>query len=192
MRLTSKRSLSPKVSHTDCSSGVMLCSAAYLCSSTIALSFTRPHAPCKHAGATLDTQQAENCSSSSYVHRVGVPEQARPQALQNTAVAACRPAGKLAAMSLAQRLAGVLLRQAGRSLHAPTAAPAVSSSLLLGRRFQQTEAAAAEESDTIELKVRQDCSAAAPAASSAELGCWHKSVSATRAGKIGEGRPPST
>ena len=67
-------------------------------------------------------------------------------------------------MSVAQRLAGALLRQAGSSLHAPTAAPAVSSSLLLGRRFQQTEAAAAEESDTIELKVRQDCNAAASAA----------------------------
>lgn len=64
-------------------------------------------------------------------------------------------------MSLAQRLAGALLRQVGSSLHAPTAAPALSSSMLVGRRFQQTEAAAAEEEGTIELKVRQDCTAAA-------------------------------
>ena len=68
-------------------------------------------------------------------------------------------------MSLAQRLAGALLRQTGSALHAPVAAPALSSSLLLGRRFQQTEAAAGEDEDTITLQVGKTCTAAAAEAS---------------------------
>ena len=55
-------------------------------------------------------------------------------------------------MGLATRLAGTLLSRAGISHCAPAAAALVPSSLLLGKRFQQT-AAAEDEGETITLKV---------------------------------------